>query len=117
MIRDSEEVIHGPFPLWRRHVGTQIQIVHGKCYELVKLGAMAFAAAEPETLETDDQNGRELPNIHLFDSRLMLLAALTVPLVMSIEHLFFAVLSKTLLEGEAASTPFGLGCYRNAEVH
>ena len=58
-----------------------------------------------------------LPYIHLLDGGLVLLASLTVPLVVAVKHLLFAVLSEALLEGEAARTAFGLGGDRDAKVH
>lgn len=51
------------------------------------------AWAKLKTFQTYYKNRRQLPDVNLFDGRLVLLTLLAVPLVLAIQILPFAVLS------------------------
>jgi hypothetical protein len=64
-----------------------------------------------EPFQANYQNRRQFPDVNLLNSRLMLLASVTVPLVLTIKILSFAVLSQALLQAKRSLT-LGTMCDR-----
>ena len=91
MISHGEQVIHWLLPLGGGDMTRQVEVIHREVYVVVHL-RVTPPGQELETLDADDEDRGELPDVDLLEGWLVLLALLAVPLVLPVEVLLLGVL-------------------------